>query len=146
MARFSIDTDAIASVSNSFSMIAEDISGIASKTESLLQRLSVQSAAERDIRESLQLSIENARNDRERLQSYASALARIAALYQDTEQGLVGGMPGLSGDSVNHIARDADTYLQSNTEVFGMNTSNSYSSDPVNLSNGNFVYEKTFFH
>ena len=144
MSRFSIDTESELKKANLLNTIADQIAQLANETESLIDQLSIYSDAAAAIKEALKNSVTNARNDRERVISYADALTRIAALYSETD-GRISGNTDAAFLGVNAVAAAAGNVLASKVEPMGISPSVSYSADPVNLSNGNFVYEKSFF-
>lgn len=121
---------------------ARKISGLREQMESVLQQLNMRSAGFSVIRSRLQSSIAAAASQEEKVRCLSAALAQIIAEYARTEKQLAGGTDGSdAGRKIGDIWRQIDSVRS----ALGMDPAALFSDDPVNLSNGNYVYEKSFF-
>ncbi len=109
----------------------------------ILSSLAMRSARVEAIRKKLHRGIKNVSDAKKKLEVLSSALSDIVRLYQSTETHLANSDEGRKPafDTEKSIQEVWDK-IKDVAKKFGLDSSAAYSKDPINLSNGNYVYEK----
>ena len=96
------------------------------------------------IRNALRRNLQNVTSARQKLDVMSTTLREILDLYQSTENEISDSSadnPAIK-DSIRKNALDVLDHIIKISEGWGMDRNAEYSKDPVNLCNGNYVYEK----
>lgn len=96
------------------------------------------------IRNALRRNLQNVTSARQKLDVMSTTLREILELYQSTENEISDSRadnPAIK-DSIRKNALDVLDHINKISEGWGMDRNAEYSKDPVNLCNGNYVYEK----
>ena len=121
--------------------MVSEIAGIENDIRNVLNTLHLDSGSIEHIRKGLNVNLQNVGSMKQRLGALSAALEEIAAIYADTENRILGQGGSAGEKSLSNIRQKIDAV----SEKYGLDCSSAYSKDPVNLCNGNYVYEKTFF-
>lgn len=123
--------------------LSAEVYSLEEDIRNVISQLKMNSNAIVQVKHSLNNELQNVGTLKERLNVLSSTLEQITTLYESTENKILGKettnkSKGLSDlkDKVNEIREKLSGKL-----VFS-----AYSKDPVNLCNGNYIYEKTFLH
>lgn len=84
-------------------------------------------------------------DEKNKVRLLAKTLNQVISLYEKTEKKLC----RVNGRKLSELEKKADKIRNDLIEIsgtIGMDPGAIYSDDPVNMSNGNYVYEKTFFN
>lgn len=141
MTEFSTKTSGMSQDGQQEVEIANDLARIEQKINDVLNNLQINSSSAYQIRNALRINLSNVSSLKGKLRVLSSTLEEIAQLYQQTEERITNGSSSSSGvkDSIREVAKDIAVV----TEKCGLDSASAYSNDPVNLCNGNYVYEKT---
>ena len=122
--------------------LASEITEIENDVRKVMNDLQIRSEAMAEIKRKLNGNLENVTTAKQRLQVLSGALEEITALYESTENRILGKDGGNSRNSDRSL-KDIRNKIDNVNEKYGLDSSSAYSKDPVNLCNGNYVYEKT---
>ncbi len=126
------------------SNLARELRRVENEINRILSTLSIRSSEAAYIRRALRNNIQNVSDARGKLDAMSVALTNIIHLYQSAENKITGSNPG-NLTIKDNIKEDIQAILEKVRDLLnhlGMVPSSAYSKDPVNLSNGNYVYEK----
>lgn len=122
--------------------IADRLSGIETDIMRLAARMdSISVSYSGLIKKTLQNSGKGVTSEKDKLLRLTKVLGEITALYEKTEKDSQN-RSEVEGNKKNIEQIFSD--IRKAAECLGMDAASEYSSDPVNLSTGNYVYEKTF--
>lgn len=141
MAEFKSVIPGMKSTAQNEDSMARELADIEDKINRVLSNLRMSSSAVGQIRSSLRANMQNVSNAREKMLVLARALNEISALYERTENQILGRMednqkPKKWIDQIKDKIREL-------AERFGIDLAAVFSNDPVNLCTGNYIYEKT---
>lgn len=141
MSGFSAKTSEMSHAGQQEAEIANDLARIEQKINDVLNNLQINSSSAYQIRNALRTDLSNVSSLKGKLRVLSSTLEEIAQLYQQTEDRITGGSStsGSVKSSIREVAKDIAVVA----EKCGVDSASAYSNDPVNLCNGNYVYEKT---
>ncbi len=96
------------------------------------------------IRNALRRNLQNVTSARQKLDVMSSTLREVLDLYQSTEKEIADSHADhpVIKDGLRKKAQDVLERIREISEGWGMDRNAEYSKDPVNLCNGNYVYEK----
>lgn len=141
MANIKVNTDILQhvadeeqSISNRLTSIENDIKKVALRMDTIKVSYSAL------IKKALNESGNGVASERDKLLNLARALEEIRVLYEKTEKDSQNRSE--VDDNKNHI-NQIFSNIRDAAECLGMDNFAEYSSDPVNLATGNYVYEKT---
>jgi len=126
--------------------LASEVTEIESEVRNVMNNLQIRSSAMAEIKRKLNGNLQNVSTAKQRLQVLSSALEEITALYQNAENRILGKNGSGSGNRGENSLSDIRNKIDAVSEKYGLDNSSAYSKDPVNLCNGNYVYEKTLLH
>lgn len=125
------------------SSLSRELNQMESEISNILSSLAIKSSAADNIRRSLRSSMQNVSDAKSKLNILSSTLSDIVRLYQSAENAITDGIKAESvKDETNSLIQNAWNKIKDIAKRYGMDPSIAYSKDPVNLSNGNYVYEK----
>lgn len=165
MAEFNVKTSGLNQVEQSEKAIAKELQGIEDDIRSIISNFHLNAKAADQIKRKLRSSMEQVSTVEQKIQVLSKTLNDVAKLYQDTENRIAG--KGVKSGKINSVSgataieagiagagaagaglasaiQSASDRIRNVANIAGMDNCSSYSSDPVNLSNGNYVYEKSF--
>lgn len=142
MANIKVNTEILQHAAGEQQTIASRLSSIETEIQCLATKMDTMSVSYSALmKKALRNSGKSVTSEKDRLLNLTKTLEEIAALYEKTEK-----------DSQNRSTTDENkknieqifSAIREAAECLGMDSASEYSSDPVNLSTGNYVYEKTF--
>lgn len=163
MAKFDVKVSGLNQAAESEKALEKELQGIASDIESIISNTYLNSKATNQIKRKLRDSMNAVSTAEQKLRVLSQTLVQVAKLYQDTESrimnqtgkarddnrigveaaGIAGGIAGDIQQIHKRIQTASDAARKSGL-ITGVDNSSMFSADPVNLSNGNYVYEKSF--
>lgn len=163
MAKFDIKVLGLNQTAESEKALEKELQDIASDIEAVISNTHLGSKAADQIKRRLRDSLKAVSTAKQKLQILSQTLEQVAKLYQDTEShimdqtGKVGNSSQINGETagiaggvaeniqmINEKIRVASDATRKGGLIAGADSSSMFSADPVNLSNGNYVYEKSF--
>lgn len=145
MAEYEVRTNQLKGNANSESTISGEINALSEEIRSVAARINLDSASEGAVKNNLRALAESNQNNAEKVRMLSNTLESIVACYEQTERRIANntssdknGIKDLINDIINKIRKIENS--------LGLDDTAFFSDDPVNLSNGNYVYEKNFFH
>ena len=141
MADFYVDIKGMYSSVNDEQTLVREIGEIYSQLNGILAGLSISSAQITRIKNRLDAAMNNVNDRKAQLAAFAVSLNEITALYESTENKLCG-KSGISPEYFAGVSNAVANGIEKAAEYLGMEPFAKFSKDPVNLSNGNYVYEK----
>lgn len=139
MSSFQVNTSKIRKSSDHVSRLSGTLKRIESELDHVLGSLSISSGAAAEIKQSLRKKMEQVDTEQQKLEVMASALEDIAGIYERTERKIL-----LNDTEIRKQLQNLSEEIKRAEKEYGMCHSGAYSIDPVNLCNGNYVYENTF--
>lgn len=139
MASIDINTRKVKESSQSISSISSSLRAIESEINSVISTLRIDSSVKATIKKGLRTNLQNVSNARGKVNVLASTLSSIVTTYSLAEKDVM----QLSNKVKSQIKKISDA-LQLTAMKIGSLSVCKYSSDPVNVCNGNFIYEDTF--
>ncbi len=124
--------------------LSRELNQLESDINRVLNTLAIRSSHAANIRRALRKNIQNVSDARSKLNAMSSALSDIVRLYQSAENKITGSNSGdrTLSNKMGEVIQETWDKIKDISQKYGLNPSAAYSSDPVNLSNGNYVYEK----
>ena len=157
MTDFSVNPKGIKDAAGAEKNVGGKMRQMEQRADLILAQMSMQTPAVAALRSSLKRTTGQISDARSRLTAYANALDNAAQLYASAENRIAGYSVGTHGSnegrnngaasdsSRDNLRSELEKLLRNMRAILGMDSGSAYSKDPVNLSNGNFVYENTFF-
>lgn len=165
MAEFNVKTSGLNQVEQSEKAIARELQGIEDDIRKIISNFHMNAKAADQIKRKLRNNMEQVSTAEQKIEVLSKTLNEVARLYQDTENRILG--KGVKSSKINSVSggagiaagiagagamgaglasaiQSASDRIRNISGARGMDKCSSYSSDPVNLSNGNYVYEKSF--
>ncbi|MBR3307987.1 MAG: hypothetical protein IKI75_12140 [Lachnospiraceae bacterium] len=146
MASFEINLYLAQQSANELSGLLQKIDTMDGEIEDARRRLSAGMDMPADVRRALQANLDSLRKERHAVSSIANSLSRIVRRYLEAESKICG--RDLGSELAKHAKDILDRFLQMFPDPWnnGNNkgcskTTTKYSYDPVNLANGNFIYD-----
>ena len=167
MAEFNVKTSGLNQVEQSEKAIARELQSIEDDIRSIISNFDLNAKAAEQIKRKLRNSMQEVSTAEQKVQVLSNILNQVARLYQDAENRITGkktkdgvnvtdgrtagtawtaagaGMAGMI-QGIGQRIEKVSASLREGTPISGLDSCTSFSSDPVNLSNGNYVYEKSF--
>ena len=143
MSEFKVETSKLKADASRERVIGPKIQALASEISAIAGSISFDSSVKQQIQRNLRSISQSSVELGKKVTGLSSALETIASYYEQTENRLSG--QGEKGGSVGDRIRDARENLRDLRDILGMDGASAFSSDPVNLTNGNYVYEKSFY-
>lgn len=141
MANIKVNTGILYHAVDEEQTIAGRLSDIEAEINQVITKLNtVSTASFESIKKSLRVSGKSVVSEREKLLILARTLDQISALYEETEQNAQNKLESsVDKNDIKNIFSD----IRDAARCLGMDMAAFFSNDPVNLSTGNYVYEKT---
>lgn len=137
--------DPLRSTSAQLEALSKRLKSISAEIEAISRQSYIRTSSYTSIQKSLATAISSSNTEADRIGVLASTIAEITALYEQTEKRLVNATSAEKAALQSDANKIRDMLIEIGG-ILGMDTAALFSDDPVNLSNGNYVYEKTFFH
>ena len=144
MSKLHVNKSAMDAVSVQMDDVSRKIISLKNQIVDVARQMNIQTSGFDSIRKNLDATVSALNTQAEKVRCLSNALEQIANEYAKTENRIVGNIkaPGIAiGEMLENIRNQIDDVKGS----LGMDSAAVYSSDPVNLGNGNYVYEKNFF-
>ena len=149
MSEFEVKPDRLKSSVDKESQISKRINNLSKNIRSVAARIQLDAKSERAVCQNLDALAQSNESNASKIKSLSDTLNMITACYIQAEQKI----SGKSSSGSKSKSKETKEILQKLLEeirkigkALGMDSSAFFSADPVNLSNGNYVYEKNFFH
>lgn len=128
--------------------ISKKINRLSKEISSVAKKIQLDPKAERAVKRNLEALAKSNESNAAKITRMAVTLKQIAAYYEQTEQKISGQDSGHENivDEIKQKISDLVDKVRKIGEWLGLDDSSFFSDDPVNLSNGNYVYEKNFFN
>lgn len=139
MASIDINTGKVKEASQSISSISGSLRAIESEINSVISSLKIDSSVKETIKKGLRTNLQNVSNARGKVNVLASTLSSIVTTYVNTENEVT----KLSNSVKAQIKKISDALQLTGMKIGNLSVCK-FSSDPVNVCNGNFIYEDTF--
>lgn len=121
--------------------VAKELGRMEQELHSIMANLQFGFKALYAMRREINNNLRMVTSSRQKIQVLAGAVEQVASLYEETERRLTGDTA--ASRRLKERIESLSEELRMAAENFGMENSSAYSKDPVNLCNGNYVYEKT---
>ena len=144
MSGFHVEKKAMDTANGQIGDVSRKITSLKSQIEGVVRQLNLQSSSYAGIRRNLNAAVSASNTQAEKVRRLSAALEQISAAYAQTE-GRLADNAGVSKASIEQAMENIRNQIDAVKGSLGMDPAAVYSSDPVNLSNGNYVYEKNFF-
>lgn len=123
--------------------ILSEMHKIEQDIEKIISELNINYAAMSRIKNDLRNKIQKVSASRDKLQVMANALEEIEKLYETTENKIA--QNGANGENrIKEFLSDIETRIRETANRLGIRSAGVYAGDPVNLCNGNYIFEKRF--
>ena len=148
MANLHAEPNRMQATSQQMRDLSRRIMSIRADLEQLMNQSHLRTSSYESVRRSLRTVAESSGSMSEKVGRLSEALNQITAIYERTEGQLANGTNAerASYQEFQAAAEKIRGDIREISGLPGMDPAALYSNDPVNLSNGNYVYEKTFFH
>ncbi len=140
MSEFSVNIPGLNTGVRKEELVTKDLTSIESDINSIISNLSISSAGAEDIKRRLKDSLSGVTDEKKKVEIMAKALDDISMLYDNTERKVINNLPGTS-ELAKAISSARDKIADWAKEC-GITIPGIYGADPVNLCNGNYVYDK----
>lgn len=145
MSEFEIEISKIKNDAEREKVIAGRIKSLSGEIRSVAKKIHLDSNTENIVRKNLNELAEKNSNNAEKVKKLSCALNSIVQFYEKAEQKIVNGK-STDDKEIQDKLKEIRNKIRDTEGSLGMDTAAEYSDDPVNLANGNYVYEKSFFH
>lgn len=141
MSEFNINLNNVKSEIDTLQKLEADFEMLIENLQGVMNNFAINADGMESLKTSLRKQVEKANDEKEILATFSATLGKITADYEKAENKL------LQNDELVNVKKEIEE-LSNKIEEFrkntkGMDDSCGYSKDPVNLCNGNYVYEKT---
>ncbi len=144
MKQIKVNTNKMRATSDQMQSVAKRIEDVQRRIAALSGQLELNTGSAAVFRRSLRGSASGCGTDAQNVRRLAGTLKEITSLYEQAERNAKKD----STDAEKSFREEAEKIrneLEDIGGILGMDCAAVYSDDPVNLSNGNYVYEKTYF-
>ncbi len=145
MAYINVKSDSMRNVSSQLEDLSSRIGSLSDELESVARQSGLKAAGYASIKRRLTSALSSANTEADKIRLMAGAIEEIRAAYEKTENLLVNATENKKSSIQEASDRIRDMLVETG-ELLGMDAAAMYSDDPVNLTNGNYVYEKNFFN
>ena len=147
MPQFKISSAEMYQAAQDEAAVARNLGRIEGEIQSILNTLSMNSASATRIKQSLRSEIQSVSNVRQKLWVLSSALEEITKIYESAEKNVIGkNLDEMKNGRLSEKAVRLSNELRELGRTLGVERSGTYSGDPVNMCNGNYIYEKALFN
>lgn len=141
MADFKVNTNGLEQCASREQQTSHRIAAMEHELEDILGRLSIHSASAGVIKKMLRENMQAIHSNADKLRIMSETLLQARQIYQSTEQKILG--QGEREELNRKLGELADK-MRETGPVVGLENAGCYGGDPVNLCNGNYIYEKEF--
>lgn len=120
--------------------VRKDIERIEGEIQNILNNLCINTSAVTQIKRALQTDMKSVSSVKQKMQVLVKALNEIAELCERSENKICGNT--LNNSKIQREVGRLSQEVREKAEQYGIDSCSIFSGDPVNLSNGNYVYEK----
>lgn len=144
MSGFHVEKKAMDNANGQIGDVSKKIASLKGQIESVLSQMTLQSSGYAAIRKNLNAAVSASNTQAEKVRRLSAALEQISTAYAQTE-GRLADQAGIAKTSIEKAIDSIRNQIDAVKGSLGMDPAAVFSSDPVNLSNGNYVYEKNIF-
>lgn len=144
MSEFEVSFQGMERAAQDEASLIRELKQIENEINQILSSPAIQFSGAASMRRSLRSNMQSITNTRDKLNVMSSALSEIVRMYQSTERDISNSNHGkqVIPDSIQQAIQKTWNRIKDISNRCGMSLSAAYSKDPVNLCNGNYVYEK----
>ena len=149
MAEFDVKITKLNQTKLSEDKVAAELHGIENEIQNIISNLRLTSKSATQIKNRLRHGMNEVSTARQKVQVLSRTLEEVARLYEETENRITGNTSEvkngrLTNSGIAGTIRETSEKLRAVAGIMGLDSSSVFSRDPVNLCNGNYVYEKSF--
>lgn len=141
MAEFKVNLNGLEQCADSGQQMSRRIAAMEHELEDILGRLSIHSASAGVIRKMLRQNMQSMQGNADKFHAMSEALLQARQIYQGTEQKILGQK---EREELKKKLGGLTDRMRETGPVVGLENAGCYGGDPVNLCNGNYIYEKEF--
>lgn len=139
MAEFYTDLSKMKNINRSTEDLCADIDRIEKEVDQVVSKLKVSSSSMNKIKSSIKNASQLVGSERQKLQVLTNALNQAIIAYNNTEKSITDyAINNKINEELSNVLNDIDQ----TKKKYGLDSNSEYSGDPVNVCNGNYVYEK----
>lgn len=139
MSEFSVKLSGMRRGSDDENQISRELQNLEEELGNILSRIDMRVGGRAAIRERLRRDLDAVSTARQKLQIMSCTLEQIVRIYDTTENRILGN--GTDKGILDKI-KELGEKIRETAKIYGIDSPSAYSRDPVNLCNGNYVYEK----
>ena len=144
MSEFRVEVNKLKRDASTERMLAPRIRLLAAEIRAIAGSIHFDSSVKHQIQRNLNAIADSSMNLSQKVTVLAGTLETIALYYEQTEN-RISGQGNKPGRAIIDSIRNARDNIREFREALGMDPACAFSGDPVNLANGNYVYEKEMF-
>lgn len=142
MAQFSVNSSSMSDANSEISNAQKSVASLEQDIQNILSKLNNFSGTFSSIRRSLNSQLKGVTDEKEKLGILSQKLGEIISAYNNAENNILNNQSS-GAESVEEAIAQASQTVSQLAEQLGVNHACAFGGDPVNLSNGNFIYDKT---
>ena len=149
MSEFEVKTDRLKANADNEKRIAKKIEVLSRDIRAVAAKIHLDARSERMVRQNLNALAQSNESNALKIKNLSDTLNMITNCYIQTEQKISGKESSGSLNLRDEIKKKLTNLIAEVRKIgkwLGMDSASFFSGDPVNLANGNYVYEKNFFH
>lgn len=141
MADFKVNTNGLEQCASRKQQTSRQIAAMENELEDILARLSIHSSSAGIIKKMLRENMQAVHGNADKLRVMSETLFQARQIYQSTEKKILGRE---EREVLNRKLGELTDKMRETGPVVGLENAGCYGGDPVNLCNGNYIYEKEF--
>lgn len=146
MSKFEVDYNKLRKFQQEQKDIEKNLDKVIQSLNDISSKLNMNDDVLREVNKSLKKASNKAYDIRKRTDECSHALKLIADTYEKTEKKMNSQVPlATLPKKLFTAVKNAENTLDKIKSLLGYDSAMHYSEDPVNLVNGNYIYEKSFF-
>lgn len=141
MGEFKVNINGLEQCASKEQQTSRRIAAMEYELEDILGKLSIHSASAGVIRKRLRQNMQEIHGSADKLRIMSETLLQARQIYQSTEQKILGRK---EREELNRKMGELADKMRETGPVVGLENAGFYGGDPVNLCNGNYIYDKEF--
>lgn len=149
MSEFEVKPERLKKSSDIEKRISKKINDLSKNIRSIATKIRLDAHSERIVRQKLDALAQENENNASKIKNLSDTLNIIANCYMQTENKISGkeaSGKNNKSDKTKKKIQELFEELRKIGKSLGMDSASFFAGDPVNMANGNYVYEKNFFH
>ena len=144
MSNFHVKKSAMDAAGGQMDNVSRKIISLKNQIEAVVRKMNMKSSGYDRVRRNLNAAVSALNSKTEKVRYLSKALEQITNEYVNTENRIIGNSEA-TGTTIGKMLENIRNQIEDVKGSLGMDSAAVFSSDPVNLGNGNYVYEKNFF-